>query len=115
MTCVSSTNVICKHVNASLWYYVDLDWIPAGVTVVSAEASSDDDSLTIGEPVVLSQSVVIDEGNECGGSLTVVANRALAIQIADGTPDDGNEVLVSVTWTQSDGNTDGRYLRLIVR
>jgi hypothetical protein len=114
MTCVSSINVICKHVNATLWYYVDLDWIPSGVTVVSADASSDDDSLTISEPVVLSENVTVDAGTGCG-SLTLVADRAIAIEISDGTPDDGNEVLVSVTWTQSDGNTDGRYLRLIVR
>jgi hypothetical protein len=39
----------------------------------------------------------------------------MAIQIGDGTSDEDNEVLVSVTWVQSDGDEDGRYLRLIVR
>jgi len=114
MTCVFSTNVICKHVNASLWYYVDLDWLPSGVTVVSAEASSTDESLTISEPVILSQNTTVDEDSDCG-PLTLVADRALAIQIGDGTQDEDTEVLVSVTWVQSDGNEDGRYLRLIVR
>lgn len=114
MTCVSSTNVICKHVSASRWYYVDLDFMPAGVTVVSAEASSEDDTLTVGEPEVVATNTSIDQNDGCG-PVTLVANRALAIEIGGGTIDEDNEVLVSVTWTQSDGDGDGRYLRLIVR
>lgn len=114
MTCVSSNNVICKHVGATRWFYVNLDFMPAGVTVVSAEASSEDVTLTVGEPEILDSNITVDADDDCG-SVTLVANRALAIQIGDGTSDEDNEVLVSVTWLQSDGNEDGRYLRLVVR
>jgi hypothetical protein len=114
MTCVSSTNVICKHVSASRWFYVNLDFMPAGVTVVSAEASSEDVTLTVGDPQIVDTTTIVDEDADCG-SVTLYANRALAIQIGAGTSDEDNEVLVSVTWVQSDGDEDGRYLRLIVR
>ena len=114
MTCVSSTNVICKHVSASRWFYVNLDFMPAGVTVVSAEASSEDVTLTVGSPEIVDTNTIVDADADCG-PITLVADRALAIQIGDGTSDEDNEVLVSVTWVQSDGDEDGRYLRLIVR
>lgn len=114
MTCVSSTNVICKHVSASRWFYVNLDFMPAGVTVVSAEASSEDGTLTVGDPQIVDTTTIVDEDADCG-HVTLYANRALAIQIGDGTSDEENEVLVSVTWVQSDGDEDGRYLRLIVK
>jgi len=114
MTCVSSNNVICKHVNATRWFYVDLDFMPAGVTVVSADASSEDITLTVGEPTIVDTNTIVDADADCG-PITLVADRALAIQIGDGTSDEDNEVLVSVTWVQSDGDEDGRYLRLIVR
>jgi hypothetical protein len=114
MTCVSSNNVICKHVGATRWFYVDLDFMPAGVTVVSADASSEDITLTVGEPEIIDTNTIVDADADCG-PITLVADRALAIQIGDGTSDEDNEVLVSVTWVQSDGDEDGRYLRLIVR
>lgn len=88
--------------------------MPAGVTVVSAEASSTDDTLTVGEPVIVDANTTVDADADCG-PVILVADRALAIQIGDGTSDEDNEVLVSVTWVQSDGDEDGRYLRLIVR
>jgi hypothetical protein len=93
---------------------VDLDFMPAGVTVVSADASSEDITLTVGEPEIIDTNTIVDADADCG-PITLVADRALAIQIGDGTSDEDNEVLVSVTWVQSDGNEDGRYLRLIVR
>jgi hypothetical protein len=88
--------------------------MPAGVTVVSADASSEDITLTVGEPEIIDTNTIVDADADCG-PITLVADRALAIQIGDGTSDEDNEVLVSVTWVQSDGNEDGRYLRLIVR
>jgi len=88
--------------------------MPAGVTVVSADASSTDDTLTVGDPSIIEVDTIVDADADCG-PVTLVADRALAIQIGAGTSDEDNEVLVSVTWVQSDGDEDGRYLRLIVR
>jgi hypothetical protein len=114
MSCLESTNVICKHVGATKAYYVDLSFMPAGVTALEADAEAEDATMDIASPEILDSNVTLEDGSDCG-PLTLLAGRAIVIVISGGTPDDDNETRVSVRWTQSNGDADGRYLRLIVR
>lgn len=111
MSCSSSKNVICKHELADKTFYVDLNnQLPADVTIDSVTAETDDETIEITEASVISETdtVTVD-----GCVTTLVADRALLVRIAGGTPSD-DEVIVRVIWEQSDGDSDARDLRLII-
>ena len=118
--CYESSNVICKHVRASITVYVNLDSrLPANVTVVSATAESADESLVISTPDVIDSDTVVEQDSECGG-LTLLSGRALRFTLADGTiPNedaDGNEAetIIVVGFVGSDSQEDFVDCRLII-
>ena len=109
MTCARTKNVICKHVEATKTFYLDLNsYLPEGVTVESAEVSTDDDSLTLSSAEIPGSDYTVNSG--CPEKV-LTAGRYILIQIADGTPDD-EETIVTVKWTQSDGDIDAVDCRL---
>lgn len=111
--CYESSNVICKHTRATITVYVDLDKrLPGGITVSSPTAEPADAQLTAEDVAVVSEDTVIEFDSECGG-LTLKAGRAIQMTLSGGTPDD-DEVLVTVGYTQSDGDEDFLDCRLIV-
>lgn len=111
--CYESSNVICKHTRATITVYVDLDKrLPSGITVSSPTAEPADAQLTAEDVAVVSEDTVIESDSECGG-LTLKAGRAIQMTLSGGTPDD-DEVLVTVGYTQSDGDEGFLDCRLIV-
>ena len=112
MSCNESENVLCKHVRAERTFYVDLDDLPEDVTVVSGSASSEDVTLVISSVAVIAEDLVIEQTSDCAAK-TLIANRAILFTISGGTPSD-DEVIVTVEWTQSDGDIDSRDCRLLV-
>ena len=111
MSCRTET-VICKHRDSARTYYVDLDEaLPAGVTIVTVSASTDDASLSIDSTGVLSADTVIQNG-ACG-DLTLKANRAILLALSGGVAS-VDEVIVTVSWSQSDGDSDAIDCRLFV-
>lgn len=110
--CTSSENVLCKHVRAEKTYYVNLDFLPEGVTAVSATADTNDLNLTVGAVEVLDADMTIDESQGCAGD-QLLAGRAILVVLSDGESDD-DEVIITICWVQSDGDSDCRDCRLIV-
>jgi hypothetical protein len=110
-SCSSSTNVLCKHPLATRTFYVDLSFMPAGVTVSSSPAPSGDSADVVVESVsILGTDLTV---GDCG-RIRLTANRALLVVVSGGTSSD-DEAEVTVTWTQSDGDVDVRTLRLLVQ
>lgn len=114
MTCGESSNVVCKHRAATLTFYVDLnDRLPAGVIAVSAIATTDDDDLSIDNVQVLGTDQVVEStGNGCQDK-TLIADRAILIVLSGGVQGD-DEVIVTVAWTQDDGDEDALDCRVLV-
>ncbi len=108
----SSTNLLYKHPRAEKTYYVNLDFMPDGVTAVSASGDTDDASLTVDSVTVLDEDMTVDASQGCAGD-QLLAGRALIVHLSDGVSDD-DEVIVTVEWVQSDGDTDARDCRLVV-
>lgn len=113
--CYESSNVICKHVRAEITVYVNLDSrLAAGVTVVSSTADSDDETLVIGNPVVVAVDTLVEQDSSCGG-LTLLAGRAIRFNVADGTiPDEDAETIIVVGFLGSDGQQDYVDCRLVI-
>lgn len=113
-TCISSTNVICKHVRATKTYYADLnDTLPAGVTLVSVTADTEDAGLTVAAVEIITTNTNVDGAGVCD-DVTLIADRAIQITLSGGTPQDDDETIVTVNWVDSDGTEDSRELRLIL-
>lgn len=110
--CVSSLNFVCKHPRATKTYYVNLDFLPDGVTAISATADTNDANLTVGNVDVLDEDMTVDESQGCAGD-QLLAGRAILVQLSDGQSDD-DEVIITVCWEQSDGDSDCRDCRLLV-
>lgn len=112
--CYESSNLLCKHVRASITAYFDMnDILPPGVTVVSGTVDTDAEDLVVGSPAtVVEEDTVVEQTSQCAG-VTLYADRALSFTVADGAVSD-DEVLVTVCWIQSDGDEDCRDLRLLV-
>lgn len=110
--CHQSENVICKHASASRTFYVALDTrLAAGVTISGVTASTDSD-VDIVQVEVLAEATTIVEGTVCTEK-TLPANRTILIRLAGGTASDDEQV-VTVSWTQSDGDQDAVDLRLLI-
>lgn len=113
MSCYQSLNVVCKHASASLSYYLDLDdRLQDGVTVVSAAATTEDASLQVDLVEVLTEDLTIPGGSECAPKI-LPTGRAVLIRLSGGQDSD-DEVIVTVTWTQSDGDSDAIDCRILV-
>lgn len=112
--CYESSNLICKHVRASITAYFNMnDLLPPGVTVVSATVDTNALGLIVGSPAtVVGVNTILEQTSLCAG-VTLYAGRAVLFTVSNGSVSD-NEVLVTVCWVQSDGKTDCRDLRLIV-
>ena len=112
-SCHESENVLCKHVRADITVYVDLDSrLALGETVQSATAESADDDLEIGSPSIIESDTVVESSSACGG-ITLKAGRAISFDIAGGTPDD-EETIVVVGFVSSDGQSDFVDCRLLI-
>jgi len=112
-SCVSSENVICKHARATKTFYVDLDWMPAGVTASDPTADTADASLTVEGVSIQETSITVDPSQGCAG-YQLVANRAILVILSGGVASD-DEVIVVVNWVQSDGTEDSRECRVLVQ
>ena len=114
MNCPTSINVICKHVRDRKTYYVDLNlYLPEGVTVSNPEADTDTEtSLTIVDASVVEADTVLEESSTCHGA-TLYEGRAILLTLSGGVTSD-EEVIVTVSWTQSDGDTGSVDCRLFV-
>lgn len=112
-SCVSSENVVCKHARATVTFYVDLSFLQAGVTVVSATADTEDASLTVEGVTVLDADLTVDPSHGCDGA-QLIADRAILVILSGGVPSD-DEVIVTVNWVQSDGDEDSRDCRVLVQ
>jgi hypothetical protein len=109
MPCHTSENVVCKHVRANKTYYADLSFLPEGVTVVSATAETEDDDLVVVGAEVLETDLTPDE---CGGN-ELKAGRTILVRLSDGSSSD-DEVIVTVCWVDSEGESDCRDVRVLV-
>lgn len=114
MTCGQSDNVVCKHRAATLTFYVDLnDRLPAGVLLTSVSATTDDNDLSIDAVQVLNGDYVVAvAGNSCQDK-TLISDRAILLVLSGGVASD-DEVIVTVAWTQDDGDADALDCRLLV-
>ena len=110
--CHQSENVICKHSGASRTFYVALDnRLAPGVTITAAVGTTDSD-IEIVLTQVLAEDLTIVDGNACT-EVTLPADRTILIRLAGGSESD-DEQIVTVTWTQSDGDEDAVDLRVLV-
>ena len=111
--CHQSENVICKHARAVKTVYLNLDdRLPSGVTLDSAEASSEDETLTIEAVEVVSEDTTVTSG-DC--TVDLIDGRAVLIQISGGTTTtDESETILTVSWVQSDGDEDAVDCRLMI-
>jgi hypothetical protein len=112
MSCTQSENVLCKHPSAEKTFYVDLSFMPTGVTATSVTASTEDPDLEVVAAEVIDEDITVDASEGCAG-VDLVTGRAVLVLLSGGVASD-YEVVVTVEWQQSDGDTDARDLRLIV-
>lgn len=111
--CVESRNRVCKHIEASDTYYVDLGpMMEASETVSSVTGVTPEDSnLTAANSAVLtSQTTVLDE---YGQSLTIEANTGISFTLAGGTTGNGCS-LITVVFVKDTGKTDAIDLHIEV-
>ena len=109
---VQSENVLDKHHLATKTFYADLSFLDAGVTAVSATATTEDADLTVEGADVISKEIVVGATDDCAGT-TLEIGRGILILLSGGVASD-DEVIVTVVFELSDGDTDARELRLIV-
>lgn len=111
--CYLSEEIVCKHVRDVMTAYVNLnEFLPDGVTVVSGTADTDATDLTLGAVEVVEDDTEIERESDCA-SLTLYAGRAVSFTLSGGESSN-DEVLVTVCWIQSDGDTYCRDLRLLI-
>ena len=103
--CIEARNVVCKHVEASDTYYVDLGPILVGSEIISSVTSvtAADAALTVtADAVLTSQTVVTDE---YGQSLTIEADTGISFALAGGTENNGTSI-ITVVFVKDSGKTD---------
>lgn len=111
-SCSQSNNVLCKHIRSTKTFYLDLDFLPEGVTVVSATADTESPGLTVESVSVLETDMTVDESQGCAGT-QLEGFRAILLQLSGGAVSD-DEAIVTVNWVQSDGDEDSRDVRLLI-
>ena len=111
--CVQSQNIVCKHVEASDTYYVDLAPMLGTSETVSSVTSVTcaDASLTAGSEAILTASTTItttardSDGNTTTGTYVIAANKGASFTLAGGSTGAGCST-VTVVFTKSTGKTD---------
>jgi hypothetical protein len=112
MTCVESENLVCKHLRSVKTFYVDLSFLPTGVTAVSATADTADTDLTVDGVQVLDVDTTVDPSQGCAGA-QLEAGRAILVILSGGVASD-DEVIVTVCWIDSESNEDCRECRVLI-
>jgi hypothetical protein len=111
--CVQSQNVVCKHVEASDTYYLDLAPMLGTAETVSSITSVTpaDATLTAAAATVLSQATTItttardEQGNTTTGTYVIAANKGASFTLSGGSTGAGCSV-VTVVFVKSTGKTD---------
>lgn len=111
--CVQSQNVVCKHVEASDTYYVDLaPMLGTGETVSSVTSvSCADATLTAASEAVLSNATTItttardDQGGTTTTNYVIAANKGVSFTLSGGSTGAGCST-VTVVFVKSTGKTD---------
>ena len=111
--CVRSINVICKHVEASDTYYVDLEpLLGTGETVSSiTSVTPSDATLTAAASAVISVATTVTQvsrdtaGNTTTSTYVIAANKGASFTLAGGTVGRGVGT-VTVKFLKSSGKTD---------
>ena len=111
--CVESINCLCKHVEASDTYYVDLEpLLGAGETVssVTSVTCSDSNVTDASNAVIATQTTITSyERDEAGNTTTrtyvIAANKGVSFTLSGGTPGGGRKT-VTVVFVKSTGKTD---------
>lgn len=111
-SCMTSENVVCKHVRSSRTFYVDLSFLPDGVTAISATADTLDENLEVDGVEVLEDDITVDESQGCAGA-QLESGRALLVHLSGGIASD-DEVIITVSWVDSEDNTDSRDCRILL-
>jgi len=103
--CVQSRNRVCKHIEASDVFYVDLGPILEASETVSSITSVTpaDSNLTASSAAVLTSETIVKD--EYGATLTIEANTGVSFNLAGGTTGDGGTV-ITVVFVKSTGKTD---------
>jgi len=115
MTCVETKNLLCKHIRSNRTYYVDLDdYLPDGVTIVEADADTEDTLLQVETVEVVAVDTVIEANATCD-EITLRAGRAILVVLSGGTATEvDDETIVTVNWVQTDGDEDSIDARLFI-
>lgn len=111
--CVQSINVVCKHVEASDTYYVDLSpMLGTNETVSSVTSVTPSDStLTAASGAVIGTSTTITgtsrdlDGNTTTTTYVIAANKGISFTLSGGATGAGCST-VTVKFLKSTGKTD---------
>lgn len=114
MSCSETDNLVCKHADATMTFYLNMnDRLPSGVTIVSASATVNGDETVVVESIgVLEEALTIQEGTACT-EVVLPADRAVLVRLSGGT-DTGDEITISIVCGRSDGDVDVIDCRLII-
>lgn len=110
--CVETVNVICKHVEASDTYYLDLQPALAGAETVSSITlvTPSDINLTAASEAVLGAETTIttttrdEQGNTTSTSYVIAANKGCSFTLSGGSAGAGCS-RVTVVFLKSTGKT----------
>lgn len=113
MSCVQTINTICKHVEASDTYYVDLSPLLGTSETVSSVTSVTpvDSTLTAASPAVLSSQTTVTnysrdlDGNTTTTTYVIAANKGISFTLSGGATGAGCSV-ITVIFVKSSGKTD---------
>lgn len=112
-SCVSSENVVCKHVRATKTFYFDLNNVlPVGVTLSTVDADTPDEALGVDAVEILEEDLTVDASQGCAGT-QLEGGRAILVVLSGGTVT-GEETTVTVSWTDSEGGEDARDGRFLI-
>lgn len=114
MSCGETDNLVCKHADATMTFYLNLDGrLPSSVTIVSASATvNGDETVEVDSISVLEEAVTNQEGTACT-EVVLPPDRAVLIRLSGGT-NTGDEITISIACTRSDGDIDVIDCRLII-
>lgn len=113
MSCVQTINTICKHVEASDTYYVDLEPLLGTSETVSSVTSVTpvDSTLTAASAGVLSSQTTVTnysrdlDGNTTTTTYVIAANKGVSFTLSGGATGAGCSV-ITVIFVKSSGKTD---------
>lgn len=112
-SCIQSNNVVCKHVRATKTFFFNLNnAIPIGLTIVDATVDTLDPDLSVESWEILDVDMTVDDSQGCAGT-QLEGGRAVLVVLSGGTVSD-DEVIVTVSWTDSEGGEDARDGRFLI-